>query len=155
MGSGKSLLGNELASNLGMELLDTDFYIEQMTGMSIAALWTKHGEQYFRVLERQVCLMIKEGDNGVIATGGGLPVHSFTIDEMKKSGKVVYLEAKADVLWSRVQANKATRPLAMVEDSFNSRLFERKPIYESADVVLDATLPLAKLAAQVLLCLDS
>lgn len=54
MGSGKSTLGRMLANTLKYGFFDTDELVSKAhDGKSIAALWTEHGEPYFRECEKQ------------------------------------------------------------------------------------------------------
>ena len=48
MGSGKSSIGAKLASDLGYNFIDLDFYIEQKEGLSISELFKIKGEIYLK-----------------------------------------------------------------------------------------------------------
>ena len=47
MGSGKTTVGKELSKYLGFRFLDLDAYIEEKTGMKIAAIFKEKGELFF------------------------------------------------------------------------------------------------------------
>ena len=49
MGSGKSLLGKELAKQLKYKFADTDSSVELSTGKSVTELFEEGGEIYFRL----------------------------------------------------------------------------------------------------------
>ena len=55
MGSGKTVVGKELAKILGVKFVDTDELIEKEQGVAIKAIFAIHGEDYFRDLEHEVC----------------------------------------------------------------------------------------------------
>jgi shikimate kinase len=133
MGAGKSRMAKKLGEKLNYEVVDTDELITLNIGMDVADIFVKYGEPYFRVLERQCGLQLSQRNHLIIATGGGVPVHSLSIDEMKTSGKVVYLQHKLDVLWDRVDADDDGRPLAASKDEFAARFMKRQPIYSQAD----------------------
>lgn len=136
MGAGKTFTAERLGKTLGTRVLDTDTYIEQNTGCAVSTIFNKHGESYFRVLERQVCLELShDSEPAIISTGGGLPVESFGIEEMKTTGPVLFLNTDLDIMWARVV--ESGRPLASDRSSFEERYESRKPVYESADLIVD------------------
>lgn len=51
MGSGKSTIAAELSRMLHRPVLEMDEEIEKREGMSIPAIFSEHGEAYFRQLE--------------------------------------------------------------------------------------------------------
>ena len=51
MGCGKSTVGRILAERLGLELIDTDQYIEKRERRSIPDIFAAEGEVYFRERE--------------------------------------------------------------------------------------------------------
>ena len=55
MGSGKTVVGKELAKIMGRRFVDTDQLVEVRSGVSIPAIFQVHGEDYFRELERAAC----------------------------------------------------------------------------------------------------
>jgi shikimate kinase len=60
-GSGKSSIGRRLAPRLGLPFVDADAAIEEAAGgMSIAEIFTKHGEAEFRALEARVIARLLE-----------------------------------------------------------------------------------------------
>ncbi|MEP2456557.1 shikimate kinase, partial [Roseibium sp.] len=71
MGSGKSTVGRRLAQKLGLRFIDADTAIEEAANMTIAEIFSTHGEPYFRSgEERVIARLLKEGPQ-VLATGGG------------------------------------------------------------------------------------
>ncbi len=138
MGSGKSSLGKQLARTLNLSFYDTDSIIEKRAALRIDQIFRKHGESYFRILERQLCLEYSNFSSGVYATGGGTPIKSFSVDEMMESGQVVFLNAPLEVLWDRVSKDKNNRPLAISYDQFASLHECRYPIYKRAQYVINS-----------------
>ena len=51
MGCGKTTVGKNLQRRSGMNMIDTDAYIEKKQGMKISEIFDKYGESYFRDLE--------------------------------------------------------------------------------------------------------
>ncbi len=139
MGSGKSTVGSLLATELGLDFVDTDEMIESMLNLQIRHIFLKHGEKYFRSLERQLCLQIAQSTNQVIATGGGIPAISFSLSEMKRSGTVFHLDTNTDILWSRVETAKSLRPLARSKEQFIELYKSRQQFYQDADYSIQSS----------------
>ena len=53
MGTGKTSVGEQLSSRLGMHYVDTDDVVEQMSGRSISDIFAEDGEPTFRQLESE------------------------------------------------------------------------------------------------------
>ena len=66
MGSGKTVVGKELAKIMGRRFVDTDQLVEARSGVSIPAIFQVHGEDYFRELERAACAEAAEIPNCVL-----------------------------------------------------------------------------------------
>lgn len=71
MGTGKTSVGRALAVRLGREFVDMDEVLAQREGMSVADVFARQGEVYFRERERALCRELAARENQVIATGGG------------------------------------------------------------------------------------
>jgi len=71
MGAGKTSIGRRLAATLGLPFVDADVEIETAAGMTIAEIFARHGEAYFRDGERRVIARILADGQRVLATGGG------------------------------------------------------------------------------------
>ena len=133
MGSGKSSVLPYVARELDMAACDTDQLISDFTGLSVARIFEKYGEAYFRLLERQLSLQLLQLDNTVIAAGGGLPIHTLSIEQMKTTGPVIYLYADQQVIWNRIKNTSSDRPLVTAKAAFEDMWNSRKPVYAGAD----------------------
>ena len=71
MGAGKTAVGTALARMLGVPFLDSDAEIEQAANMSIAEIFARDGEEFFRRKETQVIERLLQGRPGILSTGGG------------------------------------------------------------------------------------
>jgi len=113
MGSGKSYLGNILATELNSECLDTDEYIAQKQGMSIFTIFQSKGEKYFRQLEKnllQDLTFINSPQKRIIASGGGFPIPKGNQKLIKIwNPLVIYLAPSFETIYSRLQ--RSQRPL--------------------------------------------
>lgn len=137
--SGKSTLGLQLAEHLQMPFFDTDAIIEDMEGMKVSEIFTKHGEARFRDLEHELMANWKLS-HAVVATGGGLPCHNDLIDILNSKGKTIWLQASIDALSERLSQSEVIRPLTdgksdkEIKSKLKELLKNRKPIYSKAQI---------------------
>lgn len=137
--SGKSTLGLQLAEHLQMPFFDTDAIIEDMEGMKVSDIFTKHGEARFRDLEHELMANWKLS-HVVVATGGGLPCHNDLIDILNSKGKTIWLQASIDALTERLSQSEVIRPLTdgksdkEIKSKLKELLKNRKPIYSKAQI---------------------
>lgn len=136
MGCGKTTVGGLLAGRLGLELIDTDALIEARSGRSIPKIFSEHGEEYFRGLERAVSEELGERGGFVIACGGGLPMQEGAIAPLKASGVVFWLDRDPEETFDSLDT--AGRPLAQRgREDFLARYRQREPVYRRwADYVI-------------------
>jgi shikimate kinase len=141
MGSGKTSVGQVIASSLGYEFVDTDLLIEAKSGMSVGEIFAGRGEEFFRKEEKVVLAEVAGADCQVVATGGGMLAVHENMDFARSRGFVIYLNAPPEVLAQRL-AGESNRPL-LLEDNPEvelQRILEvRRPEYERADFLLKVT----------------
>lgn len=110
MGVGKSTYGKQLATEMGYLFVDLDTLIVEKSNKSIENWFDKGGEEGFRKYESDTLRAI-EGDNVIIATGGGTPCHHDNIEYIKANGLVIHLREFEEVLYHRLLPEMETRPL--------------------------------------------
>jgi shikimate kinase len=140
MGAGKSSIGRRLAARLGIPFIDADTEIEKAAGMSIAEIFTAHGEPYFRAGETRVIARLLDAGPQVLATGGGAFMNADTRAAIHAKGVSVWLRATIEVLARRIK-RRNDRPLLKNVDPIETlrRLIdERYPIYAQADVTVES-----------------
>src|SRR3989344_4028638 len=98
-GSGKSTIGKILSQKLKTDLIETDSLIEKSEGQKINTIVQKNGWNYFRNVERNVISGLKDKDNVVIATGGGMVLDRKNINILNKNGLLIYLQTSSDELF--------------------------------------------------------
>ncbi len=112
MGCGKTTVGRALAEELGRCFIDTDQLIVQRKGLSVAEIFARHGEDFFRVIERQLAAELAQEKELVIATGGKMMLDLANADLLRKSGIILCLTASAEEILQRVATEgKPQRPL--------------------------------------------
>jgi shikimate kinase/3-dehydroquinate synthase len=115
MGTGKTVVGREVARRLGLEFVDMDAEIEARAGKSIPRLFTEDGEAAFRRMEAALCHELAARSGLVIATGGGALVDPANRAAMMASGVVVCLACDPDEILRRLEPTGG-RPLLAVPD---------------------------------------
>jgi shikimate kinase len=136
MGAGKTAVGGALSRMLGVPFLDSDDEIVRAASMSIAEIFARDGESFFRRKEAQVIARLLAGPPCVLSTGGGAYLAEATRAAIAAQGVAVWLQADPALLWQRVKA-KATRPLLQTENPrarLEALCAERDPVYALADL---------------------
>lgn len=140
MGAGKSAVGKQLARNLHLAFADSDDEVESRTGVDIAFIFEKEGEEGFRKREAAAIDDLSRKENIVLATGGGAVIRPENRSHLGARGFVVYLYTTVDQQVART-AKGRDRPLLENGDPRNilERLLEdRDPLYrEIADLIVN------------------
>lgn len=140
MGSGKTAVGTAVSRLLKVPFLDSDAEIEAAANMTIAEIFERDGEPFFRDKETQVITRLLEQKRGILSTGGGAFLTERNRRIIAGKGVAVWLRADPDLLWSRVR-HKSTRPLlrtANPRQTLRELCVAREPSYAEADLVVDA-----------------
>src|SRR3954466_1646768 len=112
MGCGKTHWGRLVSQKLNMPFFDLDEKIVEHEGRSIADIFKKEGEEYFRLLEKDLLHLISEShESFVMACGGGTACFYNNIDYLKKQGTVVWINCSTECLFQRLKKEKELRPM--------------------------------------------
>ena len=140
MGAGKSAVGRHLARTLHLTFVDSDDEVESRTGVDIAFIFEKEGEDGFRKREAAAINDLTRMDNVVLATGGGAVIDPENRNHLGGRGYVVYLYTTVDQQLTRTQKGRE-RPLLQQGDRrevLEKLLEQRDPLYrEIADLVVE------------------
>lgn len=140
MGSGKTAVGRALSARLGVPFLDSDAAIEEAAQATIAEIFARDGEPFFRDREAEVIARLLAGPPAIVSTGGGAYMAERNRLAISEKGVALWLDADLDLLWDRVR-HKDTRPLLRTPDPRGTlaSLYEKRvPIYRLADLSVRA-----------------
>lgn len=140
MGAGKTAVGTALARLLGVPFLDSDEEIVRAADRSIAEIFERDGEPFFRARETEVIARLLKGSPGILSTGGGAFLSAHNRDMISQMGVSVWLKADLDLLWQRVR-HKTTRPLlrtANPRETLRGLYEARLPFYQMADIAVES-----------------
>ncbi|MDR3565098.1 MAG: shikimate kinase [Negativicutes bacterium] len=135
MGTGKTSVGRLLAGRLRWTFVDIDKKIEAEQKMTIAEIFTKHGEEYFRQKEREMISRISRYRSAVIATGGGVVLFPESMNRLRSTGIIIALTASVANIVERT-GRRNTRPLLDRPDRAQfiaELLHKRAGLYRQAD----------------------
>ncbi|MDQ7084785.1 MAG: shikimate kinase [Sulfurovum sp.] len=141
MGVGKGTTARAFSKKYGAFILDTDDLIESKENAEVKKVFAKKGEAYFRQQEQATADWIESSVQGTfISCGGGF----YKVDNLKKLGTVVLLDASFEWIHTRLKTAKnsksklAKRPLFAQEAEAKKLYKERESMYKKlADVVVD------------------
>ncbi|MCU0801185.1 MAG: shikimate kinase [Rhodobacteraceae bacterium] len=140
MGAGKTAVGTALARLLSVPFLDSDEEIVRAAQRTIAEIFERDGEPFFRARESEVIGRLLRGPPCVLSTGGGAFLAESNRAMIAAHGASVWLRADLDLLWQRVR-HKTTRPLlrtANPRQTLAEILAARAPLYALADLIVDS-----------------
>ncbi|MFC3180370.1 shikimate kinase [Cypionkella sinensis] len=159
MGAGKTAVGTALSRLLGVPFVDSDEEIVRAADRSIAEIFARDGEAFFRARETEVIARLLRGAPCILSTGGGAFLAEANRDLIHDAGVSVWLRADLELLWQRVR-HKSTRPLlrtANPRETLRGLYDARLPFYQMADLTVDssAELSVEDMAARVVEALRS
>lgn len=142
MGAGKTSVSQALGKALGWKVVEMDQHISTQEGMSVSDIFAQKGEPYFRACETALLESFAQSEPCVVSCGGGVPMREENVAAMKRSGTVVLLTARPEVILERVKDDHS-RPLLEGHKDIpyiTSLMEQRRPKYEAAaDLVVDTS----------------
>lgn len=139
-GSGKTTIGRAAAKRLNRPFIDFDTEIEHREHASVAEIFERRGEAYFRSLEEALTRELAASRGMVMAPGGGWVTNPGSVELLRSTGRMIYLRAAPKTVLSRMASARHRRPLLEGPDGITKlmQLYDaRRPLYEMADLVLD------------------
>ena len=160
MGTGKTVVGENLAVRLGRRFIDTDRLIAQQAGCTIAEIFETRGESHFRDLETEVIrgLLADRPGSLVVATGGGALIRAENCRMLREMGPLILLRAFTGALVRRIRA-QGGRPLLAgskyPKQTIEALLAERAEFYSVCDYHFDTTgKTVDRVASEIIRTLD-
>ena len=144
MGSGKSHVSKVLSQELDLKLIDLDLEISLKNKMTIAEIFEKRGEIYFRKQERELLEeILATQDHCILSVGGGTPAYYNNMEIINQHTESFFLRTSIKTLAERLLIQKQKRPLiAKIEEEdlpefIAKHLFERNVFYSKAKFTID------------------
>ena len=139
-GAGKTSVGQIIAEQLNWTFVDLDRAIEAEVGLSVAEIFQRMGEKYFRGLEADLTKRLTSQHQVVFAPGGGWITNPALAVSLPAESVMVWLQVQPQHALARLRASGVTRPLLQVDDALarmQQLLHERSALYERADISFD------------------
>lgn len=145
-GSGKSTVGNRLKEKLCKPFVDTDMLLTERAGRTPAEIINTDGEPAFRDLESAVIRDIAAENGGIIATGGGAILRDENIKELKRNGRIYFLDRPLEEILPTDD-----RPLSGNREQLQKRYNERYARYcATADHIISPASVLDEVCKQII-----
>lgn len=155
MGAGKSTVGYELSRRLCCDFIDLDLFIEENEGMAIPEIFATEGEAGFRERERRCLAKAISASSGadrlILSLGGGTLTVGASRDIVKAHTFCIYLEASAQTLASRLEAEAGGRPMLQQKRASG----EPEALYQRIEGLLSARRPVYEGCADLTVCTDA
>lgn len=114
IGSRRMERGEEMARELGYQLLDLDRMIEERDGRSLKKLIMMMGEHEYRNKEYEILKELEDQQGFVLVCGDGI-VHDEMNLAILKRETTIFVEEPLEILWERVE-EKADGLYAFLHD---------------------------------------
>lgn len=137
MAAGKTTVARVLADRLGWRAEDIDELIEARERRTVAEIFAKSGEPYFRGIERDILRLLLPMRHVVVATGGGTFMDPDNRAAINLDGVSVWLDVPLEEVVARLPAD-GRRPLAADRVQLERLFTLRQIAYANAQLRVDA-----------------
>jgi shikimate kinase len=138
MAAGKTTLARALASRLSWRAEDIDDLIEAREHMTVADIFARQGEGYFRAVEREILRLLLPLRHVIVATGGGTFVDPENRAAINVDGFSIWLDVPLEHIVTRLTPD-GRRPLAADFQQMQRTYLARRAAYQQAHLRLDAS----------------
>jgi shikimate kinase len=150
MAAGKSTVARALAARLGWQVEDVDALIEARERRTIADIFARQGEPYFRSVEREILRLLLPLRHVVVATGGGSFMDPENRAAINMDGVSVWLDVPFEEVIARIPAD-GRRPLAANRAELERLFAVRRVGYATAHIRVDtADAPAEEVAERIM-----
>ena len=149
-GCGKSTIGVLLSKALKISFIDTDLLIQTKTGKFLWQILDAEGTDGFKALESETLCSLNCAYT-CIATGGSAVYSHKSMEHLKESSVIVYINTPYDLIEKRISNIKSRG--VVIEPGKTLRILydERKPLYEKyADITVDGNLPVEEVVTLIM-----
>ena len=137
MGAGKSTVARALGTSLGWQVEDIDDLIVARERRSIADIFARRGEAYFREIERAALRSLLPLRHAIVATGGGTFADVENRRVINNDGASIWLDLTFEEAVARIPSD-GRRPLATDRGTLEALYITRCAAYRFAHLRLDA-----------------
>ena len=137
MAAGKTTVARALAARLGWRAEDVDELIEACERRTVADIFTRSGEPYFRAVEREILQLLLPMRHVVVATGGGTFMDPDNRAAMHRDGLSIWLDVPFGEVLGRIPAD-GRRPLTADRTQMERLFTTRQLAYAQAQLRVDA-----------------
>jgi shikimate kinase len=138
MAAGKTTVARALAARLEWRAEDVDELIEARERKTVSEIFARHGEPYFRAIEREILRLLLPLRHVVVATGGGTFVDLENRGAINRDGLSIWLDVPFEEVLARVPAD-GRRPLASDRLKMERLFSTRRLAYAQAHMRVDAS----------------
>ena len=138
-GVGKSTVGVILAKVLGYQFIDADLVIQERKNRLLHEIISEEGLDGFLKAEEEANVHIAKNEKkSIVATGGSVVYCEKAMQELKKTGRIVYLKLEYEQLKKRL-GNLKGRGVVLKDGQDLKGLYEERiPLYEKyADLTVN------------------
>lgn len=138
-GVGKSTVGVILAKVLGYQFIDADLVIQKRENRLLHEIISEEGLDGFLKAEENANVYIAQNEEkSIVATGGSVVYCEKAMQELKKTGRVIYLELEYEQLKKRLGNLKGRGVVLKDGQDLRGLYEERIPLYEKyADLTVN------------------
>jgi shikimate kinase len=141
MGTGKSVVGQELGRRLRRRFVDLDGMVERTANKKVAEIFANDGEREFRRLERAALAQVARKKGLIVALGGGALIDSRNT-ALVENGVLVKLTCSRRELVRRLKPSRFSRPIlagGTLDNRVGVLLRERRGAHGKAQIIISTT----------------
>jgi shikimate kinase len=149
MAAGKTTVARAIARRLDWRAEDVDELIEARERLTVADIFARHGEPYFRTVEREILHLLLPLRHTVVATGGGTFMDPESQQAIQLDGTSVWLDGPLETGVTRLPSD-GRRPLSADRAQMERLFLTRQAAYARAHLRVDASGPAELVAERIL-----
>lgn len=149
MAAGKTTVARAMARRLDWRAEDVDELIEARERLTVADIFARHGEAYFRGVEREILHLLLPLRHTIVATGGGTFMDPESQQAIQLDGTSVWLDVPLATIVARLPSD-GRRPLSADRTQMERLFMMRQGAYARAHLRVDASGPAELVAERIL-----